>query len=62
MEVQVAMASSDGVYVNEHFGRARTFMIYRFTAGEWEHIETAKIALHVPVMNTAMTCWSKQPG
>ncbi|MGA2151015.1 MAG: NifB/NifX family molybdenum-iron cluster-binding protein [Geobacteraceae bacterium] len=39
MEVQVAMASSDGVYVNEHFGRARTFMIYRFTAGEWEHIE-----------------------
>ena len=39
MNIKVAIASNDGVSVNEHFGRARTFMIYRFAAGEWEHLE-----------------------
>jgi len=39
MDIKVAVASSDGISVNEHFGRAHSFMIYRFTAGEWEHLE-----------------------
>lgn len=29
MDVKVAVASSDGQTVNEHFGRSRTFRIYR---------------------------------
>ena len=29
MDVRIAVASSDGVTVNEHFGRTRAFRIYR---------------------------------
>src|SRR6266542_1611062 len=39
MDLKVAVASSDGIYVNEHFGRARRFMIYLLSAGGWEHLE-----------------------
>jgi nitrogen fixation protein NifX len=39
MEVKVAVASSDGIHVNAHFGKARRFMIYRLNDGGWEHLE-----------------------
>lgn len=29
MDVKIAVASNDGVMVNEHFGRAQSFRIYR---------------------------------
>jgi nitrogen fixation protein NifX len=29
MDVKIAVATSDGVNVDQHFGRARSFMIYR---------------------------------
>lgn len=35
MGFKVAIASSDDVSVNEHFGRASRFVIYEFEHGEW---------------------------
>lgn len=39
MDVKVAIASSDGQAVNEHFGRARSFRIYRLYDGGHEYLE-----------------------
>jgi nitrogen fixation protein NifX len=39
MEVRVALASSDGITVDQHFGRASRFLIYRLRDGLWEHLE-----------------------
>ena len=40
MGVMVAVASSDDISVNEHFGRAKRFIIYEFEAGEWKRIDS----------------------
>lgn len=42
MDIRVAVASSDGKTVNEHFGRARRFMIFRLQEGSWHHLEDRK--------------------
>ena len=39
MDVKIAVASSDGNSVNEHFGRASTFHIYRLSDSEIELLE-----------------------
>lgn len=39
MDVKIAIASSDGLTVNEHFGRARSFRIYRLHDSGHEFIE-----------------------
>ncbi|MBJ6749489.1 NifB/NifX family molybdenum-iron cluster-binding protein [Geomonas anaerohicana] len=39
MELRVALASSDGITVDQHFGRATRFCIYRLTGAGWEHLE-----------------------
>lgn len=39
MEKIVAVASSDGHRIDEHFGRARRFSVYRFGEGAWSHLE-----------------------
>lgn len=38
MGFKVALASSDDVSVNEHFGRAKRFVIYEFENGNWTHL------------------------
>ena len=43
MDVKIAFASSDGVNVDEHFGRARSFHIYRLHDAGHELIETREI-------------------
>jgi predicted Fe-Mo cluster-binding NifX family protein len=39
MEIRIAVASSDGLTVNQHFGRARQFRIYRLIDNGYEFIE-----------------------
>jgi nitrogen fixation protein NifX len=39
MGVRVAVASSDGTRVNDHFGRARSFRIYQRTEDAWVFLE-----------------------
>ena len=39
MDVKIAIASSDGVTVNEHFGRARCFRIYHLHDSGYEFVE-----------------------
>jgi len=39
MDVKIAVASSDGVTVNEHFGRATGFAIFRLHDGGHELLE-----------------------
>ena len=39
MDVKIAVASSDGVTVNQHFGRASGFRIYRLHDGGYEFLE-----------------------
>jgi predicted Fe-Mo cluster-binding NifX family protein len=39
MDVKIAIASSDGLTVNEHFGRARSFHIYRLHDEGHEFVE-----------------------
>jgi predicted Fe-Mo cluster-binding NifX family protein len=39
MEIKIAVASSDGVNVNQHFGRATKFRIYRLDTDSYEYIE-----------------------
>jgi predicted Fe-Mo cluster-binding NifX family protein len=43
MDVKIAVASNNGVNVNEHFGQARSFHIYRLHDGGQEHLETRNI-------------------
>jgi len=40
MEVRIAVASSDGINVDLHFGRARDFLIYRMHDDGYEYLET----------------------
>lgn len=42
MDVKIAVASSDGTTVNEHFGRARAFRIYRLHDRGHEFLELRK--------------------
>ena len=39
MDVKIAIASSDGLTVNEHFGRAHCFRIYRLNDAGYEFVE-----------------------
>lgn len=39
MEIRIAVASSDGKTVNQHFGRAQKFRIYRQRENDFEFIE-----------------------
>jgi predicted Fe-Mo cluster-binding NifX family protein len=39
MDVKIAIASSDGVTVDQHFGRARSFRIYRLHDVGYEFLE-----------------------
>ncbi|WP_052263228.1 NifB/NifX family molybdenum-iron cluster-binding protein [Geobacter pickeringii] len=39
MEKKLAVASSDGNRIDEHFGRARRFRVYRFEGGNWLYEE-----------------------
>lgn len=39
MDIRVAIASNDGRMVNEHFGRASCFMIFRRHGEAWEKLE-----------------------
>jgi predicted Fe-Mo cluster-binding NifX family protein len=43
MDVKIAVASNDGQSVNEHFGRARSFRIYRLQDAGCEFLETRAI-------------------
>lgn len=40
MDVKIAVASSDGLTINEHFGRARAFRIYRLHDNGSDLLET----------------------
>jgi len=42
MEIRIAVASSDGVSVDQHFGRAIQFRIYRLIDNGYEFIEVRK--------------------
>jgi predicted Fe-Mo cluster-binding NifX family protein len=42
MSFRVAVASSDGKYVNEHFGRAQQFLIFDLTPGGYQFLELRK--------------------
>ena len=45
-EYKIAVASSDGIVVNSHFGRAKRFCIFALKNGKLEHLETREV---VPV-------------
>lgn len=45
-EYRIAVASGDGIVVNSHFGRAKTFWIFALKNGKLKHLETRKV---VPV-------------
>jgi len=42
MSYRVAVASSDGKYVNEHFGRAKQFLIFNVIENQCEFYELRK--------------------
>jgi predicted Fe-Mo cluster-binding NifX family protein len=39
MEIRIAVASSDGVAIDRHFGRAKQFRIYRLADAGFEFVE-----------------------
>jgi len=43
MPLQVAVASKDGVAIDEHFGHAKQFYIYRVDAGSAEFVEARHV-------------------
>ena len=45
-EYKIAVASSDGIVVNSHFGRTKRFWIFALKNGKLEHLETRYV---VPV-------------
>nr|WP_243689423.1 NifB/NifX family molybdenum-iron cluster-binding protein [Geotalea toluenoxydans] len=59
MEIRVAVASSNGATVNEHFGRAKNFTIYRLVEEIWQHVEERPNLLPAMDTVTATPCWSK---
>ena len=42
MDVKIAVASSDGINVDQHFGKASGFRIYRLQDGGYEFLETRR--------------------
>lgn len=36
---RVAVATSDGETINEHFGRTRRFMVFELAGSSWHHLE-----------------------
>lgn len=40
MSYRVAVASTDGKYVNDHFGRARQFLIFEISSTGYQFIES----------------------
>ena len=40
MKIRVAVGSSDGKYINQHFGHAQKFLIFDIEAINYEYIET----------------------
>ncbi len=43
MEVKIAVASTDGKVVNEHFGRAKYFHIFEVEGGGYKYLETRNV-------------------
>ncbi|WP_243375117.1 NifB/NifX family molybdenum-iron cluster-binding protein [Geotalea sp. SG265] len=39
MQIRVAVATSDGLAVNEHFGRTKAFVIYELIDEQWRQVE-----------------------
>lgn len=39
MFLRVAVASTDGKYVNDHFGRAKQFLIFDINGSEYQFLE-----------------------
>lgn len=39
MDIKVAVASSNGKTINEHFGKAKSFTIYRLVDDKWQYVE-----------------------
>ena len=39
MSYRVAVASTDGKYVNEHFGRAKQFLVFEIDTGGYQFVE-----------------------
>jgi len=48
MSYRVAVASSDGKFVNQHFGHAEQFLIYEIAEGNCKYVETRST---VPLCN-----------
>ena len=44
MEAKIAVASTDGKVVNEHFGRAKCFHIFEVEGGGYKYLETREVA------------------
>jgi predicted Fe-Mo cluster-binding NifX family protein len=44
MDVKIAVASSDGVTINEHFGRAASFLVYQLHDQGWKLLESREIS------------------
>jgi predicted Fe-Mo cluster-binding NifX family protein len=44
MSYRVAVASSDGKFVNQHFGHAGQFLIYEIADGNCKYVETRSTA------------------
>jgi len=42
-EYKIAVASSDGIVVNNHFGHAKTFYIFALKNDQIEHLETRQL-------------------
>jgi len=40
MDVKIAVASSDGIHVDQHFGRADSFLIYRLHDNGYDLLES----------------------
>lgn len=43
MKVKIAVASTDGKVINEHFGRAENFHIFEVQPGSYRYLETRSV-------------------
>lgn len=43
MAYKIAVASTDGKFINEHFGRANQFLIFEADEGEFTFLELVKV-------------------
>jgi len=46
MAYRIAIASSDGESVNQHFGQARNFLIYEISEGQVDFVEDREITVN----------------